>query len=309
MPWNEHSRKRWLGYPRQEVVHLSGRSAGNPAPSRGFRSQVRDSPSRSLTLFPGLPFSARGGHRRLRAPSPAPRGAFPSPARRGPDRLGKEAERTLSPTWQAGGPAPAAPGAGLRVQGSAGAATPVRQGTAPGSAAVPDLASGAWVPSGLTAHARRPRRGAGRERPGQGAGVGAAPPARQCACAAAWELQRPESSAPHLVLIYEGVGCIYREFGWPGNSIKLNKFLYWEATTVCQALPKTLASLGGMKQCLPQNISLWPRKEPLENPRRPQVRGHAFAGLVFKFLTENTGNAFSIVFGSLDRSFSLGLSK
>lgn len=125
-----------------------------------------------------------------RQPHPRSRTALLCP-RRGPDRLGQEAERTLSPTWRARGPATIAPGAGLRVQGSAGAATPAHKEA--GGAAAPDLASGAGVPGGPTAHARGP--------------------ARQCACAAAWELQHPECSAPHRVLVSEGVGCVYRGYG------------------------------------------------------------------------------------------------
>lgn len=153
--------------PTCQVAH----PAGSEARSEAAPPQPHPL-SRTALLGPRR--GPQRGEVRLRAPAPPRAGRSPPQRAEGPVASGREAERTLSPTRRAGGPAPVAPGACLRVQGSAGAATPARQGTEPGGAAAPDLASGAGVPGDPTTHARGHRRGAGRERPGRGARVGAA---------------------------------------------------------------------------------------------------------------------------------------
>lgn len=290
------------------VAHLTGR------PSCGVRSQVRDCPPQPHPLSRTALLGPRRGRREGRCgwgpPTPSRAGRSPPQRAEGPVASGREVERTLSPTRRAEGPAPVAPGAGLRVQGSAGAATPARQGTEPGGAAAPDPESGAGVPGDPTAHARGPRRGAGRERPGRDAGVGAA--------------------ASSTVRLRGGVGttaprvlsaspcCFWGSrlcLSWIWVTWKFNRvesvFVLRDHNSVSSPTQDTrLASKEeGHNLCL-RSFSVTKDRATRTGSlpglsyspgARPQVRGHAFAGLSFK-LTGNTGNAFSIVFGSFGLS-------
>lgn len=81
MPWNEQTRKRWLGCPPARSPILRGQKPGQRLPPAAAPS-FPDGPSR-----PTAGTAERGGA--AEGPSPAPRGAIPTPASRGPGRLGQ----------------------------------------------------------------------------------------------------------------------------------------------------------------------------------------------------------------------------